>query len=337
MIAMPRSLGIAALLLCGFVPVALAADPPKPPAAPESPLSRAFKPRTLLVGPGHALKQPSAAAAIARDDDTVEIEAGTYVDCAVWKGRRLTIRAKGGEVHVRDKTCEGKAIWVIGGDEVVVEGIRFSGAAVADKNGAGIRVQGAGLTVRNSAFQNNENGILAAPAPTKKMLIENSTFIGNGKCDPVCAHGIYINKYALLEVRDSTFLNQRVGHHIKSRSAKTVITGNRIEDGPEGTASYLIDVPNGGEVLIARNRLQKGPLSQNQGTAIAIAAEGEKNPSPSIRIEENEFRSDLAMPPAFVRNYTQTPAILKGNRLCGAVTPLEGAGTVLDARACRGQ
>jgi len=328
-------LSIAALLLCAFVPVALAADPPKPPAAPESPLSRAFKPRTLLVGPGHALKQPSAAAAVARDNDTVEIEAGTYVDCAVWNGRRLTIKARGGEVHVKDKTCAGKAIWVIGGDEVVVEGIRFSGAAVADKNGAGIRVQGAGLIVRNSTFENNENGILAAPAPGKRMLIENSTFTGNGKCDPVCAHGIYINKYAILEVRNSTFRAQRVGHHIKSRAQKTVITGNRIEDGAEGTASYLIDVPNGGDILINRNTLQKGPLSQNQGTAIAIAAEGARNPSSFMRIEENELRSDLVLPPAFVRNYAETPAMLKGNRLCGAVTPLEGAGRVLDARPCR--
>lgn len=322
------------LLIALSVPPALAADAPKPPAAPESPLSRAMKPRLLLVGPGQAYKQPSDAAAVARDNDTVEIEAGTYVDCAVWKGRNLTLKAKGGEVHLKDKTCEGKAIWVINGDNVVVEGIKFSGAAVRDKNGAGIRVQGAGLTVRRSTFENNENGILAAPAPTKKMLIENSTFIGNGKCDPVCAHGIYINKYMLLEVRGSTFRNQNIGHHIKSRSSKTVVTDSTIEDGASGTASYLIDIPNGGEILISRNTLQKGPLSDNKGTAIAIAAEGEKNPTPSIRIEDNDFRSDLAEPPAFVRNRSATPALLKGNRLCGAVTPLEGPGQVLNAKPC---
>lgn len=328
---------LTALLLLATVlctAAAEAADPPRPPAAPESPLSRAFKPRILKVGPQQAYKKPSEAAAVARDNDTVEIEAGTYVDCASWKGRNLTLKAAGGEVHLKDKTCEGKAIWVINGDDVLVEGIRFSGAAVRDKNGAGIRVQGAGITIRNAVFENNENGILAAAAPGKRMLIENSTFIGNGKCDPVCAHGIYINQYALLEVRGSTFRNQNTGHHIKSRSLRTVITGNRIEDGSEGTASYLIDISNGGEVTIVRNTLQKGPRSDNKGTAIAIAAEGAKNPTPFIRIEDNVFRSDLPLPPAFVNNRSDTPALLKGNRLCGPVTPLAGPGQVLDPKPC---
>lgn len=319
--------------LAGLSPV-LAADAPKPPAAPESPLSRAMKPRILLVGPGQAYKQPSDAAAVARDNDTVEIEAGTYVDCAVWKGRNLTLRAKDGQVHLKDKTCDGKAIWVINGDNAVVEGIKFSGATVRDKNGAGIRVQAASLTVRNSTFENNENGILSGVAPTKRIVIENSTFTGNGKCEPHCAHGIYIGLSASLEVRGSTFRNQHIGHHIKSRAHRTVITGNTIEDGSSGTASYLIDIPNGGEILISRNTLQKGPLSDNKGTAIAIAAEGEKNPTPSIRIEDNDFRSDLAEPPAFVRNRSTTSALLKGNRLCGPVTALEGPGQVLDAKPC---
>lgn len=325
---------VTAFLLLGFTP-SLAADTPKPPAAPESPLSRAFKPRILEVGPGQRLKQPSDAAAIARDNDTVEIAAGTYVDCAVWKGRNLTLKAKGGEVHVKDKTCLGKAIWIIDGGDVVIEGIRFSGAAVADKNGAGIRLQDASLTVRNATFENNENGILSGVAQTKRVVIENSTFIGNGKCEPHCAHGIYIGAYGSLEVSGSTFRNQRIGHHIKSRAKRTVITGNRIEDGATGTASYLIDIPNGGELLVDGNTLQKGPLTDNKTTVISIAAEGERNPTPSIRIENNDFRSDLPEPPFFVRNRSGTPALLKGNRLCGAVTPLEGPGQVLDPKPCQ--
>jgi hypothetical protein len=48
----------------------------------------------------------------------------------------------------------------------------------------------------------------------------------------------------------------------------------RLEDGPDGTASYLIDVTSGGEVVIADNVMQKGPKSENRSAAIHIAGEG---------------------------------------------------------------
>lgn len=318
----------------------LAADAAAQQAAPprdDSPLARAFRPRTVQVGPDQRLmRKPSDAAAQARDGDTVEIRAGTYEDCAVWRASRLTLRAVGGEVHLKDKACEGKGIWVVYGDQVTIEGIRFSGAKVADRNGAGIRAQGGSLTVRSSVFERNENGILTNTAPTARIVIEGSTFIGNGKCEPQCAHGIYIGQAASLEVRSSIFRDQRIGHHIKSRALKTTVIGNRIEDGPTGTASYLIDVPNGGEVLIADNVLHKGRLSDNQGTAISIGAEGAHHPTPSIRIENNRFRSEVVAPEpvAFVRNRTETPARLKGNQVCGEAVPLIGPGAVQRARPC---
>ncbi|WP_119420390.1 right-handed parallel beta-helix repeat-containing protein [Desertibaculum subflavum] len=326
-------------LMLAAIGLALASAAEAQPAAPakdDSPLARAFRPRLLQVGPDRMMRKPSDAAAQARDGDTVEIQAGTYEDCAVWRANRLTLRAIGGEVHLKDKACEGKGIWVLYGDQVIVEGIRFSGARVADRNGAGIRAQGGALTVRNSVFERNENGILTNTRPEARIVVEGSTFIGNGKCEPQCAHGMYINDAASLEVRNSAFRDQRIGHHIKSRARRTVVTGCRVEDGGTGTASYLIDVPNGGEVLIEGNTLQKGRLSDNQGTAISIGAEGVRNPTPSIRIENNRFRSDVAAPEpvAFLRNLTATPAVLDGNQICGETVALVGPGRVRAALPC---
>ena len=53
--------------------------------------------KTLLVGSDQALKVPSAAAAVAADGDTIEIEPrqGGYFDCVVWKQNKLTIEGKG--------------------------------------------------------------------------------------------------------------------------------------------------------------------------------------------------------------------------------------------------
>ena len=57
-----------------------------------------------------------------------------------------------------------------------------------------------------------------------------------------------------------------VGHEIKSRALYNTITGNRIQDNTTGTASYSIDLPNGGINMIQNNIIQKGALSQNSST-----------------------------------------------------------------------
>ena len=118
---------------------------------------------TLEVGPGRALTRPSQAAAIAQDGDVVAIDAGTYTgDVATWRANGLTLRGVGGRAHLvaNGQSAQGKAIWVIQGNNTTVEAIEFSGAAVRDRNGAGIRQEGAGLTVRDCSFHDNENGIL---------------------------------------------------------------------------------------------------------------------------------------------------------------------------------
>jgi hypothetical protein len=136
-------------------------------------------------------------------------------------------------------------------------------------------------------------------------------------------------------VRNSVFRDQRIGHHVKSRALNTTVTGSTIEDGPTGTASYLIDVPFGGNILIAGNKLRKSDSSDNRSIAIAIGMEGAKHPSSSIRVEDNDFRSDVTEPTSFVRNNTPYEAILSGNALCGSVVPLTGSGAVRSSRPCK--
>ena len=121
--------------------------------------------RTLEVGPRHALKQPSMAAAAAMAGDTIRIDPAVYVDCAVWRASHLTIEASGPGVVITSKTCMGKGIFVVVGDDTTIRGITFTRAVVPDHNGAGIRAIGAGLTVEQSRFLDNENGILAAAPP----------------------------------------------------------------------------------------------------------------------------------------------------------------------------
>jgi hypothetical protein len=288
--------------------------------------------RTLEVGPDKEYKQPSAAINAAKDGDRVLIQPGEYFDCAFVRANRLTIEGVGGasKVSITDKACGGKGLLVIGSGDVTIRGITLARARVPDGNGAGIRHEGGNLTIEDSAFVNNQDGILATSEQQPTIIIRRSTFDRNGNCKNSggCAHGIYIGGGALLRVEASTFTNTKEGHHIKSRALRTEIVGCTVQDGAEGTASYLIEAPIGGSLVVRDSTLQKGPAAENRSAAIVIGAEGVSQPTRELLFENNNFRNDGSWETIFVRNLTATDAVLRNNRFEGRVKPLDGDGTV---------
>ena len=281
--------------------------------------------RTLEVGPQRDLKSPSDAAALANDGDSILIDPGIYTDCAIWRADNLTIEGEG-EVTIRDRVCQDKAIFVISGSNVTIRAIEFAHARSSQKNGAGIRGEGTNLTVENSRFVDNENGILTGGNPQSHIIIRGSVFTENGKCDPACAHGIYIGQIALLEVSNSTFFQQYTGHHIKSRALRTEITGNVIKDGAVGTASYEIDIPDGGSLVLRDNIIEKGPDAANIFAAVSIGEESDVNPTGELAIDRKTFINDNAATTTFVRNGTATTAQLSDNVIQGKVVLFTGPG-----------
>lgn len=246
-------------------------------AASPAPAQESAAPgRVLQVGPTRAYATPSEAAAEVRDGDRVEIDAGVYPgDVAVWRANRITLRGVGnGRAHLRadGNAAEGKAIWVIKGDNVKVENIEFSGAEVRDRNGAGIRQEGKNLTVRNSYFHHNENGILAGDHPTSKIVIEYSIFENNGHGDGR-THNVYVNEVKRLIFRYSWSHGARVGHNLKSRARRTDVLYSRLGDEDDGNASYAIDLANGGVAFVIGNVIHQGPEAENS-TIVSYAAEG---------------------------------------------------------------
>jgi hypothetical protein len=285
--------------------------------------------RTLEVGAGKDYKLPSAAIAAAQDGDQVAIQPGEYFDCAVVRPNRLVIEGIGdaAKVVLTDKTCEGKALLVTVGGDITVRNLTLTRARVPDHNGAGIRAEGHNLLVENVHFVNNESGILTTEK-VGTLTVRDSSFDSNGACEGYCAHGIYAGNIDLLRVERSRFVNTHHAHHIKSRARRTEVIGSTIEDGPEGTASYEIEIPNGGGTLVRDNTIEKGPKSENHTAAIMIGAEGVTQPTPEIVVENNRFRNDGDFQTIFVDNLTATEARLRGNRFNGAVTPLRGDGQV---------
>jgi hypothetical protein len=226
------------------------------------------------------------------------------------------------------KICQQKAIFVIHANDVTIRNISFADAWAADGNGAGIRAEGANLTVERSKFKGNQDGILAGNNPDSWIIIRDSDFYRNGACVNACAHGVYVGHIAVLRIERSRFFGTLIAHHVKSRAARTELIGNQIQDGAVGTSSYLVDVPNGGSLLMRDNILEKGPKTQNSTAAIMIGEEGALQTTSTLLIRHNSFVND-GPATVFVRNMTKTAAQLVNNSIQGhRVASLVGRGTV---------
>lgn len=283
--------------------------------------------RTIQVGPDRLYTLPSQAAKIANDGDIIEIDAGDYrSDAAFWRANNLTIRGVGGMAHLKSQgvTVKGKAIWVIKGNDTIVEHIGFYDAKVTSKNGAGIRLDGRDLTVRNSLFRNNQNGILTGKNPESEVLVEHTEFDQNGYGNGQ-SHNLYIGAIRKFTLRDSVSRRARIGHQVKSRAAENIITNNKLADEVTGNSSYLIDLPEGGRAYIAGNTLQQGALAENF-TMVSFGAEKKKplHAQNALRVENNIFINDrrAGCRLLFVKSGIE-PAIVTHNRFVGC-SKMEG-------------
>jgi len=281
----------------------------------------------LSVGPGKQFIFPSVAADFAVDGDIVEIDGHGFYrgDVAVWKQNNLTLRGVNGRPHLQaaGKSAGHKGIWVIKGNNVVVENIEFSGAKVPDRNGAGIRQEGNHLTVRNCFFHHNQNGILAGKNTDSDILIEHSRFQENGAGDGR-SHNIYIGNVRELVLRFNIIRGARVGHNIKSRASRNIIEYNIIRDGLNGTASYQIDLPNGGYSVLLGNSIQQGPYAENY-VLVAYGAEGLKNSDNRLYMASNTLVNDRHNG-VFVKIARNARAWLYNNLFVGKGKMLEGPG-----------
>jgi hypothetical protein len=249
---------------------------------------------TLRVGPGEQITRIADAARQAKDGDTVEIMPGEYRgDVAVWQQKQLTIRGIGQRpVLIADgKSAEGKAIWVIRNGDIRIENIEFRGSRVPAGNGAGIRFERGKLIIKNCAFIDNQMSILTSNDPDSELIIENSRFADAPRQMHSLPHLLYVGGIAQVTITGSRFENGYRGHLIKSRARQSTIRDNHIIDGPDGEASYEIDLPNGGIARITGNTISQSAKTQNPAL-ISYGAEGNVWPENSLTLQGNTLISD---------------------------------------------
>jgi len=282
----------------------------------------------LHVGPNREFTRPSQAIAAARDGDKILIDPqGKYDgDVAVIRAKDLTLVGDGGQAKLNclGKDAAGKGIWVQYGANLTVENIEFVGARCPDKNGAGIRAQAPGLTIRNCRFADCQNGILGGMG---EVRVENCEFTHCGPVPNPATHSCYFSE----QITKLTFIGNYSthtleGHLLKCRAQEAWILYNRLTD-EAGLGSAVADFPNGGCVVLIGNILQKGAQGKND-RMIAYGMEGIKHPVNSLHVIHNTMIYEHRHPNSWFVRVEKTAADFAPviqNNLCVGNIPLTNA------------
>lgn len=190
--------------------------------------------------------------------DTLELGPGVYKTPLILRKNDLTIVGRG-HVVFDGIAAEGKAAIIIKGNNTLLANIECQGIRVPDKNGSCVRLEGKNLTLDHVYFHHSEQGVLTSGRPGSVKILD-SRFEALGKAGR--SHGIYIGG-GELDIENSLFIaSVDQGHEIKSRASVTSISRSVIAS-LDSNDSRLIDISNGGVLIISDSVLQQGPHSVN--------------------------------------------------------------------------
>lgn len=274
--------------------------------------------RTIMVGPPGATSFADAVRAAA-DGDTVHLPPGTYYECAVVSQRNLVIEGEGATTVLTDTACEGKALLVARGDGLVVRNLVLARARVPDGNGAGVRLEGQGLTVDHVVFRNDEVAVLAGAGGA--VVVRDSTFEGGGRPAPGPTAAVMAGQSALLRLERCTFTGV-AGAQVATGASRTEIVGSRIAPGSEAGPAVQA---GGGAVSVVDTEIALGAAAPPRGAAIVVTAG-------AIELRRVHLVNGTGQPATLLLNWTGADAVLSGNGVSPGDTE-EGTGGVWRHRA----
>lgn len=272
--------------------------------------------RTITVGqPGSATLAEAVRAA--GDGDTVHLPAGERYECAVVTQRDLLLEGEGDGSVLTDATCEGKAILVVRGDGLRVRNLVLARARVPDGNGAGIRLEGQGLTVEGVRFRNDEVGLLAGAGGPGSVVVRDCVFEGGGRPAPGPTAALMAGPVALLQVERTMFAGVE-GAQVATGAVRTVVTASRIETGAGPDAGAAVQA-SGGDLVMADDVLVIGPHAPPRGAAV-IATAG------TVAVRGTRLVNGSGQPATMLLNWTGSGAALAGNQVAAGDTEEGSAG-----------
>ncbi len=281
----------------------------------------------LTVGANGEFQTIGAAVAAAQNGDLILVAPGTYVNDFADITAQVTIAGAGGMVNLvaTEAPPNEKGIFIVD-NNCQIDNLTFQGAAIPDSEGgnaAGIRYQGGNLVLNNDAFLDNQNGIMGTAVDNlaqNSFTITDSTFDANGQSSGEYAgytHNLYVGGgVTSLVASHDVFEQVNCGHEFKSRAESNVISNNIFYDGPTGTASYSIDLPDGGADTVSGNVIEKGPDTENN-SIIHFGGEGIPYAGSGLLVSGNTFTNDLGPQACAVLNQTTLQAVMTGNSFDG--------------------
>ncbi|MBV5309973.1 hypothetical protein [Chromatium okenii] len=236
--------------------------------------------QSLRIGMRTFYSMQEAASAL-KSGDTLDIGAGVYDTPLVIEIDNVTIRGHG-HVILEKGTAKDKGNMLIQGNNVQIKNLECRLISVSDGNGACIRLEGTNLSVEHVYFHDSDQGILTGADPGI-VRIRDSRFQQLGLNG--LAHAIYIGG-GELHIEDSLFLaSKSEGHEIKSRAQITTIKRSIIAS-LTGVDSRLIDISNGGTLVVEDSLLAKGPNSSNLD-AVGFALEKNRQSNHRVILRGN--------------------------------------------------
>ena len=268
---------------------------------------------TLTVGHNQQYATIAAAVAAARNGDTVSVQAGTYTNDVATVRTNITLVASGGQVVLlgTNALASGTALLTVAAT-ATVNGFVFADAHSADGTAAGLLQTAGALTVVNSLFTGNQNGLVSTAGTTATVSIQGSEFAGNGNGTGFSAN-VSVGAIQSLNIANSYVHDAAGGDEVKSLARNTTVSNSRIEDNAAAAGSVL-NLPDGGTVSVQGSVLEHGAHS-TAAAAIRFGG-GTTYANSSLSVGGNTLVTDK--PGALlVQNTTPAAASITSNQLWG--------------------
>ncbi|MBK7340470.1 MAG: hypothetical protein IPJ64_10750 [Saprospiraceae bacterium] len=244
--------------------------------------------RIWYVGPTRPEKNWWTIQAQVNSGDTISIDSALYEDVpqVVWRQNRLLIKSTSGFPVLRagnkiaTDQSNGKGIFVIAGNHCIIQSLHFQNCKVVDHNGAGIRLEGKNIMIRQCIFSDNEMGFLCGAIDSCSVHMEQCYFKQNGsEMNPGYQHNIYVGHIDTFSLKYSTTIDANAeGHELKSRAKFNFVAYNYIGN-IASNDSRNIDLPNGGISIFIGNIIEQGNFSANNNL-FGYGLEGLNNKAP---------------------------------------------------------
>jgi hypothetical protein len=216
-------------------------------------------------------------------------------------GKRPVIRLNG--IGTSNNTLGQSAVYFDRSENILFENIDIDGSATTYTGKAGLYIAGGkNITLRNLRIHGfkivNANGIFGTGGYSGLLKLESIELYDNGG-DGGPEHNIYLNRsltdpnFTVL-MRGSWSHDVFYGHLFKSRAQRNILEGNYFmgtRSSGVQTENYLVDLPEGGTLLLRNNVLIKNASGDGSNAmSVTFAMENQNNAANNrILIENNTF------------------------------------------------